>query len=85
MHTPITTTKMLGDVIRLQRKRQGLRQADLAAMVDASHVYLGDVEKGKPTVQLGRVLRLLDELGLRLSVEIPDDGTPPPAAPVAKR
>lgn len=73
MYKTITSTKVLGEVIRQQRKRQGLRQADLAAMVGASHVFLGDVEKGKPTVQWGRVLQLLDELGLRLSVEIPDE------------
>lgn len=73
MHTTITSTKALGEIIRQQRKRQGLRQADLAAMVGASHVFLGDVEKGKPTVQWGRVLQLLDELGLRLSVEVPDE------------
>lgn len=84
MHTTIRSTKALGEVIRQQRKRQGLRQADLAAMVGASHVFLGDVEKGKPTVQWGRVLQLLDELGLRLSVEIPDDSTPSPV-PVTKR
>jgi len=84
MQTTITSTKALGEVIRRQRKRQGLRQADLAAMVGASHVFLGDVEKGKPTVQWGRVLQLLDELGLQLSVEIPDDDAPSPA-PAAKR
>lgn len=83
MHTTITSTKALGEVIRQQRKRQGLRQADLAAMVGASHVFLGDVEKGKPTVQWGRVLQLLDELGLRLSVEIPDESTFPPG-PVSR-
>lgn len=75
MQTTITSTKALGELIRHQRKRQGLRQADLAAMVGASHVFLGDVEKGKPTVQWGRVLQLLDELGLRLSVEVPDEST----------
>jgi len=84
MHMTITSTKALGEVIRQQRKRQGLRQADLAAMVGASHVFLGDVEKGKSTVQWGRVLQLLDELGLRLSVEIPD-GSPSPPVPVGQR
>lgn len=84
MHTTITSTKTLGEIIRRQRKRQGLRQADLAAMVGASHVFLGDVEKGKPTVQWGRVLQLLDELGLRLSVDVPDEGLSAPV-PATKR
>lgn len=73
--TSIRTPDELGRLIRQQRKRQRLRQADLAAMIGASHVFLGDVEKGKPTVQLGRVLKLLEELGLTLRVDTRDDGT----------
>lgn len=73
MKTTIRTAEALGRIIRQERKRQRLRQADLAAMIGASHVFLGDVEKGKPTVQLGRVLKLLDELGLTLTVDSPDD------------
>lgn len=72
MDRAIRTAEDLGRLIRDQRKRQGLRQTDLAAIIGASHVFVGDVEKGKPSVQLGRVLRLLDELGLELRVSVPD-------------
>ena len=30
-----------------------------------------DVERGKPTVQLGKVLDVLRELGVRVSVDLP--------------
>jgi y4mF family transcriptional regulator len=72
MERAIRTAEDLGRLIRDQRKRQGLRQTDLAAIIGASHVFVGDVEKGKPSVQLGRVLRLLDELGLELRLSVPD-------------
>lgn len=72
MDRVIRTAEDLGRLIREQRKRQGLRQTDLAAIIGASHVFVGDVEKGKPSVQLGRVLRLLDELGLELRLSVPD-------------
>ena len=72
MDRAIRTAEDLGRLIREQRKRQGLRQTDLAAIIGASHVFVGDVEKGKPSVQLGRVLRLLDELGLELRLSAPD-------------
>ena len=72
MDRAIRTAEDLGRLIREQRKRQGLRQTDLAAIIGASHVFVGDVEKGKPSVQLGRVLRLLDELGLELRLSLPD-------------
>lgn len=72
MDRAIRTAEDLGRLIRDQRKRQGLRQTDLAAIIGASHVFVGDVEKGKPSVQLGRVLHLLDELGLELRLSVPD-------------
>ncbi len=72
MDHAIRTAEDLGRLIRDQRKRQGLRQTDLAAIIGASHVFVGDVEKGKPSVQLGRMLRLLDELGLELRLSVPD-------------
>lgn len=61
----------IGRCVRTVRKAQGLRQDDLAAMVGASHVFLGDLERGKGTVQLGRVLEVLRELGIGLRLELP--------------
>lgn len=63
----------IGALARKLRKRQGIRQDDMAAIIEASHVFLRDVELGKGTVQLGKVLRLLDELGVRVHLEIPED------------
>lgn len=59
----------LGRAVRAARKRQGVRQDDLAAMVGVSHFFLGDLEKGKDTVSLGRTLKVLKELGLRVRIE----------------
>ena len=72
MSVPIHTTEELGAAIRRQRKRQHLRQQDLADIIGASHVFLRDVEQGKPTVQLGRVLKLLEELGIGVRLELPE-------------
>ena len=69
-HT-IQSAEELGLVIRAVRKSTQVRQDDLAAMVGVSRQFTVDVEKGKPTVQLARVLRLLKELGIELSVDIP--------------
>jgi y4mF family transcriptional regulator len=65
----------LGMIIRAVRKSTQVRQDDLAAMVGVSRQFAVDVEKGKPTVQLGRVMRLLKELGIELSVEIPSEAS----------
>jgi y4mF family transcriptional regulator len=67
----IQSTEELGLVIRAVRKSTQVRQDDLAAMVGVSRQFTVDAEKGKPTVQMARVLRLLKELGIELSVDIP--------------
>lgn len=72
MRIPINSAEDIGVAIRTARKHQGLRQDDLAAVIGSSHVFLRDVESGKPTVQLGRVLRLLEELGISLEMDVPD-------------
>lgn len=63
----------LGQVIRAARKAHGLRQDDLAGSAGVSHVYMRDLEHGKETVQMGRALKVLKELGVRFEVAIPDD------------
>lgn len=79
MAHPIKSTEGLGELIRRVRKAQGLRQDDLAGMAGSSHVFVLDVERGKPTVQLGKVLALLQELGIRLVADLPETTTHPPA------
>ncbi|BFO57692.1 MULTISPECIES: helix-turn-helix domain-containing protein [Comamonadaceae] len=63
----------IGQVIRAARKAHGVRQDDLAGSAGVSHVYVRDLEYGKETVQMGRALKVLKELGVRFKVEIPDD------------
>ncbi len=75
MKHAIRSAEDLGLVIRAVRKSTQLRQDDLAGAVGVSRQFTVDVERGKPTVQLGRVLLLLEELGISLKVEIPDDAS----------
>lgn len=72
MYEVIDTPKRLGEIVRRVRKEQRVRQDDLAAMSGASHVFVLDVERGKTTVQLGKVLDVLRELGIRLIAEVPE-------------
>jgi y4mF family transcriptional regulator len=68
----LESPSQLGEIVRQVRKAQGLRQRDLALAVPASHVFVGDVERGKPTVHLGKVLALLRELGIQLHIDVPE-------------
>ncbi|HEY7377870.1 MAG TPA: hypothetical protein VH542_04210 [Steroidobacteraceae bacterium] len=76
MQITIKDSRDLGLVVRATRKTQGLRIDDLAAFAGVGPVFAIDVEHGKPTLQFGRLLRVLEQLGLRLTVELPDSAGP---------
>lgn len=58
----------VGKIAREQRRELSLRQIDLAGIGNTGNRLIVDIEKGKPTVQLQKVLDLLDLLGLELIV-----------------
>lgn len=66
--TPIRSSVDLGAVIREQRKRLALKQLDLAGLGNTGNRFIVDLENGKPTVQLQKVLDLMDLLGLEVVV-----------------
>lgn len=65
---PIRSSAELGAVIREQRKRLALKQLDLAGLGNTGNRFIVDLENGKPTVQLQKVLDLMDLLGLEVVV-----------------
>lgn len=66
--TVVRTSIDLGHLIRLQRKKLALNQLDIAGLGNTGNRFIVDLEKGKPTVQLQKVLDVLDLLGLELVV-----------------
>jgi y4mF family transcriptional regulator len=65
----IQTPRELGALIRRTRQAQGLRQNDLAGACGTSIRFLSELERGKATAQVGRVLHVLRMLGLCLKVD----------------
>lgn len=64
----LRTATDVGQVVRAQRQSQGLRQIDLAGIGNTGNRLIVDIEKGKPTVQLQKVLDVLELLGLEVTV-----------------
>jgi len=58
----------LGAVIRNRRKQLALTQLDLAGLANSGNRFVVEVENGKPSVQLQKVLDLIELLGLELVV-----------------
>lgn len=54
--------------IREQRRSQGATQAELAGISGVGVRFVSDVENGKESAEVGKVLRLLQRLGLELWV-----------------
>jgi transcriptional regulator with XRE-family HTH domain len=62
----------LGEAIRHYRTAAGLTQAQLAEMAGLQRSYLSELEGGKETEQLKRILRTLRQLGVRMTLDEAD-------------
>ena len=69
MSTLIEIPADLGSAVRRARRRRGLRQEDLALSAGTGMRFIGELERGKPTVQLAPTLRVLHALGVALTLE----------------
>ncbi len=68
----IYSAASLGDAIRHYRTEAGLNQAQLAEMAGLQRSYLSELESGKETEQLKRILRVLRQLGVRITLDKAD-------------
>jgi len=66
------TPQEIGITIRHMRKRQGLRQDQLAGAAGVGLRFLIELEAGKETAQLGKALAVLDALGCKINIAGPD-------------
>jgi len=64
----IDTPGALGKTVRARRKQQGATQAEFASLCGVGVRFMSDLENGKPTIELGKVLKVLQCLGLELSL-----------------
>ena len=62
------TPKQIGLKIRELRKRQGLRQDQLAGAAGVGLRFLIELEAGKETAQLGKTLAVLNALGCKIEL-----------------
>lgn len=67
------TTAEIGTIIRTTRKASGLRQDELAGASGVGLRFIVDLEAGKPTAQIGKVLLVLATLGCSLTITPPPD------------
>lgn len=65
----VRSVKDLGAVIRGERRSQGMTQAELAGLADVGVTFLSQLENGKASAEVGKVLRVLTMLGIDVIAE----------------
>lgn len=64
-----SSVSILGDAIEAERKRRKLTQGQLADLSDTSINFISQIERGKKTAQIGKVIDVLQILGMQLVIE----------------
>jgi y4mF family transcriptional regulator len=65
------TPSEMGKTIRYFRKQSGLTQQQLAELAGVGKTVLFDIEKGKESVQLNTLLKVLDTLNIKIKLDTP--------------
>jgi y4mF family transcriptional regulator len=70
----ISSPAQLGATVRAERKRLRVTQKDLAMASGTGLRFIVDLEKGKPTCHIGKIVQVLRALGVQIRVDKPDAG-----------
>ena len=67
-HEQLESAAEVGRLIQAERKRQKLSQLQLAGLANTGIRFISDLENGKGTVQLQKLLAVISALGLSMFV-----------------
>jgi len=76
----IANAEELGRLVKGARALLGLTQPQLAMTAGVGVRFIVDLEKGKPTCQLGKALQVLRTLGITIDATLPSVGKLPGGA-----
>lgn len=64
-------SKLIGKIISFHRKKSGLTQKQLANIAGVGKTVVFDIEKGKSTVQLKTLLKIISVLNIKIKLNSP--------------
>lgn len=70
-HLEQMTTADIGKLVQTERKRQGLTQLQLAGIAGTGIRLISDLENGKETIQIQKLLKVIQTLGLGMFIFSP--------------
>lgn len=59
----------IASIIKKARKEQNLSQVELAQLSNLGVRFISDLENGKPTCEVEKVLKVMANLGIKLEVD----------------
>ena len=62
----ITSAESVSEAVKTRRKQLGLTQSEAAAMCNVGTRFFSELENGKETLQMNKVLHCLEMLGINL-------------------
>ncbi len=60
------TAAAIGQIVRQQRRKAGMNQAELGMVSGAGRRFISELENGKDSCQLGKAMTVLESLGIEL-------------------
>lgn len=68
----MTDIKELGEFVANVRKKQGVTQLQLAQAASVGRRFVVELESGKETIQAGKLLKVLETLGVDVTLTAPE-------------
>lgn len=69
----INSISDISEVIKKRRKSLGLTQSECAAMCNVGNRFFSELENGKETLHIGKVINCLQILGINISLTNRED------------
>ena len=61
----------VAEIVRRTRKSQKISQTVLSQASNVGLRFVGDIERGKPTIQFDKLMAVLTSLGIAVKLELP--------------
>ena len=71
--TEIASMAEMAGIVRRTRKSQKISQTVLSQASNVGLRFVGDIERGKPSVHFDKLLAVLTSLGIAVKVELPEE------------
>ena len=74
MNTELSDLSKLAEIVKTERKAQNVTQVQLSQLGNVGIRFIRDIERGKTSLQFDKLMRVLDTLGIAVTLSTPAAG-----------